>query len=445
MVLLVCCSNPFDRQLGAGLASQAETGAPWQVEEPSEGDSLAHCIDPQNPTYRVLEDQITVGWGGPQNDRFSKTVAIRYHNTLSCLVLEVMSTHGIADVLMNDVSIKDFAGTVPPGVWQEISLPLEPGWEASDVVRFELKITGFGPPAYFSIEYSLAGPCAYLLTLAASPPDSGTVTGGGLYATGEPVQIAADANDGWAFTHWADEDGNMICSSASCTYTMPGRPSHLTAYFEEFFVCGLSTVTDADGNEYTTVPVGDQCWMAENLRYLPAVTGPDDWSTTEARYYVYDYDGEDVDEARAAASYAIHGVLYNWPAALEACPVGWHLPDDEEWIVLESSLGMSSDDLYEFGWRGTDQGSMLKSTTGWYEDGNGTNTSLFSAHPSGHWNPGNRRFFMQEMSTDWWSSTAASGQEHSIIRNLQYDKDGINRIYRMWSFGFSVRCIRDDE
>jgi uncharacterized protein (TIGR02145 family) len=88
----------------------------------------------------------------------------------------------------------------------------------------------------------------------------------------------------------------------------------------------FGTFTDTrDGHEYKTIQIGTQTWMAENLAYLPTTTPITTWSNTEPCYYVYDY--------------AKYGVLYNWTAALTACPTGWHLPSDAEWTVLLNYLG----------------------------------------------------------------------------------------------------------
>lgn len=93
-----------------------------------------------------------------------------------------------------------------------------------------------------------------------------------------------------------------------------------------------------DGSIYRIVRIGRQCWLAENLRYLPAVYPPTTSPNGSAMYYVYDYQGSRVDEAKATANYRNYGVLYNWPAALAASPPGWHLPGDQEWSELVGYL-----------------------------------------------------------------------------------------------------------
>ncbi len=98
---------------------------------------------------------------------------------------------------------------------------------------------------------------------------------------------------------------------------------------------------ERDGNTYSTVLIGSQCWMAENLKFLPLVTGPNfEWNDVNPQYSVYGYTDEvnSVEDAKLTGNYNNYGVLYNWDAAVSACPEGWHLPNEFEWIVLEEYL-----------------------------------------------------------------------------------------------------------
>ncbi len=111
-----------------------------------------------------------------------------------------------------------------------------------------------------------------------------------------------------------------------------------------------------DGTHYNAVKIGNQVWMAENLKYLPSVVGPGTGSQTTPYYYVYGYDSTVVADAKATSNYTTYGVLYNWPAAMNeatssssnpsgvqgACPTGWHLPSDAEWTELTDYLGGTS-------------------------------------------------------------------------------------------------------
>lgn len=306
------------------------------------------CIDPLEPEYIEIDESQTVQWGNPRNP-FTKTVDITYYNTLTHFVLKVKSTHNIADVLMDDESIKNFKGTVPPGTEQEFTFELEEGWEACDTWAFELKVTGFGPPAYFDVEYQLIGECVYYtLGLAVNPAGAGTVTGEGEYKAGEDVELTATANEGYVFVNWTDEDGHEISELADFTYTMPAMNKTLIANFEEeedVFVCGVSTITDINGNVYNTVLIDYQCWMAENLKVSRYQNGDDiptglsniDWqNTTSGAYAIYPHG--DVDGINSAEEMVnAYGKLYNWYAVVDnrgLCPEGWHVPSDGDWTIL---------------------------------------------------------------------------------------------------------------
>ena len=215
-----------------------------------------------------------------------------------------------------------------------------------------------------------------------------------------------------------------------------------------------STFTDSrDGIVYKTVTIGEQVWMAENLAYLPSVVGPATGSDTDPYYYVYGFDGGTVAEAKATANYITYGVLYNWPAALTACPSGWHLPIGAEWTQLGEYLIANG-----YNYDGTTTGNKiaisLASATGWYYSTNtgaigNTNTAYdayrnksgFTALPGGYRNY-NGSFNMIGFTGYWWGS-AESGTDDAWGRALSYDIIGIGMTYSNKGNGKSVRCLRD--
>ena len=93
-----------------------------------------------------------------------------------------------------------------------------------------------------------------------------------------------------------------------------------------------------DSTVYRTIQIGEQCWMKENLRWLPSVSHPRDNSQINPHYYVSRYYSNDVDEAKASVFYNLYGGLYNWPAALDACPPGWQLPSEDDFFNLTGYL-----------------------------------------------------------------------------------------------------------
>jgi len=183
---------------------------------------------------------------------------------------------------------------------------------------------------------------------------------------------------------------------------------------------GSGTFTDPrDGQSYNTIEIGSQTWFAENLNY----------ETTNSWWY-----------DNSSANGDVYGRLYTWDAALTACPSGWILPSDDEWKTLEMQLGMSQSQANATGWRGTDEGKKLKSTSGWYNNGNGTNSSGFSALPGGYRNH-DGSFDDVEKYAYFWSSTELGA--HAWDRILYYYDAEVYRYNDDQGYGFSVRCVKD--
>ncbi|MBN1416909.1 MAG: hypothetical protein JW973_17560 [Bacteroidales bacterium] len=216
------------------------------------------------------------------------------------------------------------------------------------------------------------------------------------------------------------------------------EPSHLTNGFAD----------SRDGNHYNAVKIGNQIWMAENLKYLPSVAGPGTSSQTTPCYYVYGYDGTTVNDAKAVSNYTTYGVLYNWPAAMAGeasstsnpsgvqgvCPAGWHLPSNTEWTELTDFLGGLSV-----------AGGKLKETgtTHWIAPNTGaTNETGFTALPGGYLSYSGTFVLIGNFSY-WWSATETIYYSNAWGR-------GVNNEYSYAigsdfgkELGFSVRCLRD--
>jgi len=204
--------------------------------------------------------------------------------------------------------------------------------------------------------------------------------------------------------------------------------------------CNNQTSITHQGYEYEIVEIGDQCWFSENCRYLPEVSPSSASSTTTPYYYVYGYEGTDLEAAKANTNYDTFGVLYNLPAVMAEgiCPSGWHVPLDEEWPTMEFSIGMSESDALSTGDRGRDELNTMKSTSGWDDGGNGSNSSGFNGLPGG-WRAFSG-FEYNGRNGGWWSSSesGSSGQ-----RLLSYDVDVVYRNYANPYYGFSARCVQD--
>ena len=195
-----------------------------------------------------------------------------------------------------------------------------------------------------------------------------------------------------------------------------------------------ATITDIDGNVYNTVTIGTQVWMKENLKVSKYRNGdaiPTDldtaaWSTTSSgAYAIYNND---------AANNIIYGKLYNWYAVADSrnlCPVGWHVPSDGEWTILENFLGGAS----------IAGGKMKAVSNLWLSPNTGaTNESGFSGLPSGY-RYTNGSYYGVGFG-GWWSSTESSSSE-AWYRNLDYGSGVSGRNFNYKQYGFSVRCLRD--
>jgi len=206
-------------------------------------------------------------------------------------------------------------------------------------------------------------------------------------------------------------------------------------------------IDSRDGNEYNWVQIGDQVWMAENLKYLPSVVGPGTGSNSTAYYYVYGYNGTNVADAKATANYTTYGVLYNWPAAMDGeassttnpsgvqgvCPTGWHLPSDAEWTQLTGYLGgevVAGGKLKETG------------TTHWSSPNtSATNETGFTALPGGYRYDDGTFDGIGDYGF-WWSATEFS-TTNAWYRGVGYDYSYVYKSYGYKGWGVSVRCVRD--
>jgi uncharacterized protein (TIGR02145 family) len=163
-----------------------------------------------------------------------------------------------------------------------------------------------------------------------------------------------------------------------------------------------------DGQKYRTVKIGNQVWMAENLNHE---TG-NSWC----------YDNDD-------SNCMQYGRLYDWNMAKRACPSGWHLPSQDEWEGLVVEVGSST------------AGKKLKSSSGWNENGNGTDDYGFSALPGGYRNAGGK-FYIAGYNGNWWAATEGDA-DSAYYRSMYYHDDEVYKGYFSKEYGLSVRCVGD--
>jgi uncharacterized protein (TIGR02145 family) len=165
------------------------------------------------------------------------------------------------------------------------------------------------------------------------------------------------------------------------------------------------------GQTYKTVVIGNQTWMAENLNY----------NSDDSECYN--------DDARNCEKC---GRLYDWQEAKTACPKGWHLPSDTEWKALEKAVG------------GSIAGGVLKSKSGWNENGNGTDKHDFSALPCGRVNV-DEVFDNFGDYANFWSATE-NGKPNAFGVYLSAEKALMGKSYYYnKAIMNSVRCVQDIE
>ncbi len=202
------------------------------------------------------------------------------------------------------------------------------------------------------------------------------------------------------------------------------------------------TVTDIQGNNYRTIQIGSQTWMAENLKTtkysdgadIPEVTGLSAWIELQTPGYCW-Y----INDAKFKNPY---GALYNWytVSTEKLCPAGWHVPGEAEWITLTGNLGNESQ-----------AGGHLREagTSHWvFETQDVTNSTGFTALPAGYrsWNDG-RYFREMGYGTGFWSSTADpyDAELFAVGRRFYYPADSGGIAHNVYSkkAGLSVRCVKD--
>ncbi|QGX38206.1 FISUMP domain-containing protein [Permianibacter aggregans] len=183
-----------------------------------------------------------------------------------------------------------------------------------------------------------------------------------------------------------------------------------------------------DQRRYSTVTVGSQEWLAENLAWLPRVCPLAD---SECGIWVYGHDNGDSAAARRTTHYQQFGALYSWQTARQACPEGWHLPSDKDWQQLEASLGMPADELEKSIWRGPPIATAMKA-------GGESGLQVLLAG----WRSGDGRFLFAGEHANFWTATSAH-EQHAIERLIGRSKQQIGRHTGTMSCGFSVRCVRD--
>lgn len=221
----------------------------------------------------------------------------------------------------------------------------------------------------------------------------------------------------------------------------------LGLFFYQINLIGQETgsFTDKrDGKTYKTVKLGEQVWMAENLAYLPKVYPPMETSSNKTRYYVFHYEGYDVEEAKNTGHYTTFGVLYNYKAAEKGCPTGWHLPTEKDWTILEMYItGREYNEELDY-WddvRAKIEGVYLKADQFWPNGDPGTDSLGFSAIPAGANWKGNFEYLYSM--TKWWTKFHNTDTDGFYYYRQLDESNTLYRFNAPVEMGFSVRCIKE--
>jgi len=259
---------------------------------------------------------------------------------------------------------------------------------------------------------------------------SGSNKGGVVDLLSDGTGVVTEGSNGVAIT-WKTENGRFYTTTSQgavswsyklqgsmitftddngeiAKYTKCNKDCQETA--KEYIAAALKAVekgsfTDSrDSKTYKTLKLDDKTWMAENLNY--EAEGSKCYEDQEGNCQKY-------------------GRLYNWSTAKSACPESWHLPSNDEWHRLVNFVG--DDNI---------AGNVLKASSGWENDGNGTGDIGFSALPGGY---ASNFFFGVGNYGYWWSSTeinASKAYSRYIGKSVGSSKDTKGTL-------FSVRCVRN--
>jgi uncharacterized protein (TIGR02145 family) len=259
--------------------------------------------------------------------------------------------------------------------------------------------------------------------------------------------------------------------SGSFTSSLTGLNPGTTYYVRAYATNGAGTAygnqvsfstttstnpVDIDGNVYTTVTIGNQVWMKENLKVSKYRNGDAILEISDSTQWesLASLGSEGVAACcfynNNSSNVVNYGRLYNCYAVQDSrglCPTSWHVPTDEEWKTLELFLGLppSELDFFGAGVRGAAQnigGKLKVASSNWVSPNIGANNSSgFSALPGGSREINS--FGGIGANGSWWSASDGLTESNAWFRFLGSGSAGIGREEIFKNQGYSVRCLRD--
>jgi uncharacterized protein (TIGR02145 family) len=188
-----------------------------------------------------------------------------------------------------------------------------------------------------------------------------------------------------------------------------------------------------------TITIGNQVWMTKNLDVstfrngdvIPEAKTMEDWKKAgENKQPVWCYYDNDPKNG------VKYGKLYNWYAVVDPrglAPIGWHIPSDDEWTALVDYLYRATNFTFP--------GTIMKSTSGWKFESNGTLIKGFSGQPGGYCNELGETYSVGYKGV-WWS-LKEKDEGNAWSRGLDCYHNNVDKEHYNKKMGLSIRCIKD--
>lgn len=303
-----------------------------------------------------------------------------------------------------------------------------------------------------------AGMATVVTTPVNSLTENSVVAGGNV--TSDGGHSVTERGVVWSITEEPTIENNKVpAGSGTGTFTanVTGLSDGTVYYLRSYASSDLGTVygnqvviitsvRDIEENVYKTTKIGNQVWMAENLKTtkyndntpIPNVTDNAEWMnlTTPA----YSWYGND------PATKETYGALYSWfTISDKLCPAGWHVASNAEYETLEAAIGIPADSIGFWGWRGSGSAARLKDSVNWLT-GAGQNTSGFSSRGSGYraWTSGQFRA-LGEIAYYWTSTDDSPNNKPTVAwyRRIDATSQYIYKATTEKQGGKSIRCVKD--
>ena len=274
-----------------------------------------------------------------------------------------------------------------------------------------------------------------IITITAIAAITGTTSIGSVLTAGSLTPSGANATYQWRSSTTAGGTYTNISGATSSTYTLVagdnGKYIKVVATGTGNYTGTQTSAASAVVTDPNWLTIGTQTWAKANLNVGTMVTGV---TTQTNNSTVEKYCSDD-----NSANCTTYGGLYQWNEAMQyvttegvqgICPTGSHIPSDNDWKILEMQLGMSQEQADATGWRGTDQGTQLKSG-----GTSGLNMPLAGARLT------DGSFFLLSGGAGLWSSSESSTS--AWYRSLYSGYPAVNRDTEPKGLGYSVRCLEN--